>query len=187
MSERMFPLPPQEDPEKSKKDSEKSTLTPEQDAVLEKVAKKVVEKRMTVPALMFIESVKPLNFIGSQVMVFFEPIVQTIFDFKGYTTFREAIEDRANVEILMQKIEKFDAESVKLEKAYKLMRREHLKNKSFWYRFKIWIIGWRVPSEEVREYAKKLAEEQRQRAEQAEKEKKIGKTGFDDDKDPHKN
>jgi hypothetical protein len=122
MPERMFPLPPRDDPGKSKKDSTEGTLTPEQDEVLEKVAKKVVEKRMTVPALMFIESVKPLNFIGSQVMVFFEPIVQTIFDFKGYTIFREAIEDRENVELLMQKIEKHDAEAVKLEKAYKKMR-----------------------------------------------------------------
>ena len=175
----MFPLPPGEDPEKNKKGSEKSTLTPEQDEVLEKVAKKVVEKRMTVPALMFIESVKPLNFIGSQVMVFFEPIVQTIFDFKGYTTFREAIEDRENVEILMQKIEKYDADSVKLEKAYKMMRREHLKNKSFWYKVKIWFVGWRVPNEQVRDYAHKLAEEERQKQEQADREKKIGKTGFD--------
>lgn len=64
----MFPLPPKEPP--------KGKLTPEQEEVLNKVARKVVEKRMTVPALMFIESVKPLNFIGSQMLVFFEPIVQ---------------------------------------------------------------------------------------------------------------
>ncbi len=187
MPERMFPLPPRDDPGKSKKDATEGSLTPEQDEVLEKVAKKVVEKRMTVPALMFIESVKPLNFIGSQVMVFFEPIVQTIFDFKGYTIFREAIEDRENVELLMQKIEKHDAEAVKLEKAYKKMRREHLKGKSFWYRLKVWFLGWRVPSEQVQEYAKKLAEEERQRQEQQDKEKKIGKTGFDDDKGSRRN
>lgn len=187
MPERMFPLPPREDPEKSKKDSTQGTLTPEQDEVLEKVARKVVEKRMTVPALMFIESVKPLNFIGSQVMVFFEPIVQTIFDFKGYTIFREAIEDRENVELLMQKIEKHDAEAVKLEKAYKKMRREHLKDKSFWYRVKVWFLGWRVPAEQVQEYAKKLAEEERRREEQEDRDKKIGKTRFDDKQGRRKN
>lgn len=166
----MFPLPPKGEPEKGK-------LTPEQDEVLEKVARKVVEKRMTVPALMFIESVKPLNFIGSQVMVFFEPIVQTLFDFKSYTVFREVIEDRDNVELLMQKIEKHDASAVKLEKAYKIMKKEHFKGKSFWYKLKMRFIGYRVPTEEVKEFAKKL-EEERKRAAQS-KESKIGKTGFD--------
>ncbi|NIP42612.1 MAG: hypothetical protein GWO41_10245 [candidate division Zixibacteria bacterium] len=172
MSEKMFPLPPKGEPEKGK-------LTPEQDEVLEKVARKVVEKRMTVPALMFIESVKPLNFIGSQVMVFFEPIVQTLFDFKSYTVFREVIEDRDNVELLMQKIEKHDAKAVKLEKAYKIMKKQHFKDKSFWYKLKMRFIGYRVPTEEVKEFAKKLEEERKEAAQS--REDKIGKTGFDKD------
>ncbi len=172
MSEKMFPLPPKGEPEKGK-------LTPEQDEVLEKVARKVVEKRMTVPALMFIESVKPLNFIGSQVMVFFEPIVQTLFDFKSYTVFREVIEDRENVEILMQKIEKHDAKAVKLEKAYKILKKKHFEGKSFWYKLKMRFVGYRVPVEEVREFARKLEEEKKQAARS--KDDNVGKTGFDKD------
>ena len=173
MSEKMFPLPPSGEPNKG-------TLTPEQEEVLHKVAKKVVQKRMTVPALMFIESVKPLNFIGSQLMVFFEPIVQTLFDFKSYTIFREAIEDRQNVEALMQLIEKYDAESVKVEKAYKVMKRNHLKGKSFWYRLKVMFVGYRVPVDELNAFAKELAEKERQKQVEADKAAKIGKTGFDE-------
>jgi len=145
----MFPLPPPEG-------QTPGSLTPEQDEVLDKVARKVVQKRMTVPAIMFIESVKPLNFIGSQLMVFFEPIVQSLFEFKSYTVFREAIENRDNVEILMQKIEKYDAMEVKLEKAYKLMKQEHLKGKSAWYRFKLMFSGYRIPREKVEEFAREL-------------------------------
>ncbi len=175
--EKMFPLPPEDD-------RNEGGLTPEQDEVLEKVAKKVVEKRMTVPALMFIESVKPLNFIGSQVMVFFEPIVQALFDFKSYNIFREIIEERENVEILMQKIEKHDARAVRIEKAYKIMKKNHLKGKSFWYRLKIMFLGYRVPVDELKAFANEL-EEKRKAEEKAREEehkaKQAGKTGFTDD------
>jgi hypothetical protein len=178
MSEKMFPLPPPEGQDKNK-----GQITPEQDEILDKVAKKVVQKRMTVPALMFIESVKPLNFIGSQLMVFFEPIVQTLFDFKSYTIFREAIEVRENVELLMQKIEKFDAKAVKTEHAYKLMKKEHLKGKSFWFRLKTMFIGYRVPIDELEQYARELEEKKKLAREQKlSKSKDIGKTGFDEEK-----
>ena len=47
-------------------------LTLEEEELLRKVAQKVVDRRMTVPAIIFLESVKPLSYIGSQVMVFLE-------------------------------------------------------------------------------------------------------------------
>ena len=63
-------------------DPDRKILPEEQEAVLEKLAKQVVKRGMTVPAIIFLESVRPLNFIASQAMVFFEPIVQTLFNFK---------------------------------------------------------------------------------------------------------
>jgi len=167
----MFPLPPEGEPSKE-------GLTPEQNEALDKVANKVVSKRLTVPAIMFLESVKPLNFIGSQVMVFFEPIVQTLFEIKGYNAFREAMERRENVEVLMQKIEYYDSRSQKLEKAYKVMKREHLRGKSFWFKFKTWIIGYRVPVEELKEFSSQLEEKEKQ--EKKSKAEKYGKMSMDD-------
>ena len=79
----------------------KEPLPEEESAVLDKLARKVVEKGMTVPAILFLESVKPLNFIGSQAMVFFEPIVQTVFNIKDYDTLRQALEKRQTIEILL--------------------------------------------------------------------------------------
>jgi DNA repair photolyase len=174
--ERMFPLPPR----KNQKTDSEEKLPPEQEEVLDKVAKKVVEKRMTVPALMFIESVKPLNFIGSQVMVFFEPIVQSLFDFRSYTIFREAIESRDNVELLMQKIEKYDARSVKFERAYKIMKKRHMKGKPFLYKLKRWFLGYRVPTDEVRDFARQLEEEKKRKRDSQSSSKDTGRTGFDD-------
>ncbi len=98
---------------------EKQSIPPEETAVLEKVAKKVVSWRMTVPAVLFLESVKPLNYIGSQALVFFEPIIQSVFSIKDYDTFRIAMERRENVENLIQIIEKYDAVAHKKEKLYK--------------------------------------------------------------------
>ena len=55
---------------------EDKALTPEEQELLNRVAAKIVQKQMTVPAILFLESVKPLNWIGSQVMVFLDPFRQ---------------------------------------------------------------------------------------------------------------
>jgi hypothetical protein len=66
------------------KGEKKEELTPQQEEILTKIAQKVVYWKMSVPAVLFLESVKPLNYIGSQMMAFFEPFVQTIFSWKDY-------------------------------------------------------------------------------------------------------
>ena len=113
-------------------ESEKPSLPDEELEVLEKVSSKVVERRMAVPAIMFLESVKPLNYIGSQTMVFFEPIIQTVFNFRDYNTLRSALEKRHSIEILIQKIESLDSVSFEQDKRIKkFMKKE--KKKWKWY------------------------------------------------------
>ncbi len=114
---------------------EKPTLPAEEDAVLDKVAHKVVEKQMAVPAIVFLESVKPLNFIGSQAMVFFEPIVQALFNFKDYDTFRQALEKRQSIEILLQKIERYDAVAHERQKRIKKFMKTQKKNWKWYQRW----------------------------------------------------
>lgn len=113
-------------------DGGKGFLPEEEEAVLLKLARKVVDKGMTVPAILFLESVKPLNFIGSQTMVFFEPIVQTVFNFKDYDNLRSALEKRESVEILILRIEEYDAVAHKREKAFKKWYKQE-KKKWKWY------------------------------------------------------
>lgn len=116
-------------------ESPDKALAPEQEAVLEKVARKVVDKGMAVPAILFLESVKPLNFIGSQVLVFFEPIVQTLFNFKDYTTFRETLERRESIEILLRKIEAHDAVAFDRNKRIKKYLKQERKKWKWYQRY----------------------------------------------------
>ncbi|MCX6829346.1 MAG: hypothetical protein NT002_08725 [candidate division Zixibacteria bacterium] len=114
------------------KEENKEPIPAEEDAILERVALKVVQWRMAVPAILFLESVKPLNYIGAQTMVFFEPIVQSIFNFKDYEIFRATMERRENVENLLQKIEKYDAVMYERERAIKKFMKGE-KKKWKWY------------------------------------------------------
>jgi len=110
-------------------------LTEDEARVMQKLAAKVVEWKMAVPAILFLESVKPLNFIGAQMMIFFEPFVQTLFNIKDYDTFRELMERRENVERLLLKIEELDAEALQKEKQAKAERRA-LRGRSWFSRFR---------------------------------------------------
>lgn len=104
----------------------------DEERVLTKVAERVVRWKMTVPAIVFLESVKPLNYIGSQTLVFFEPIVQSIFSFKEYDSFRRAMERRENVERLMQKIEAADAVEQKWEREYRRRLKQARRESRSW-------------------------------------------------------
>jgi len=76
--------------------------------ILTKIAQKVVDLRLTPVAVVMLESSKPLSFVGSQLMVFFQPIVTSLFPFRQYDEVAALLEERANVEALIQKIEKLE-------------------------------------------------------------------------------
>jgi len=86
--------------------AEEDILPERKDELIGKLAQEIVDRRLSVPAIFFLETVKPLSFLGSQAMVFFEPIVQSVFAFKNYKEFYLLLEDRKNVEKLLQEIEK---------------------------------------------------------------------------------
>jgi len=127
------------------KDKEKEELTPQQEEILTKIAQKVVHWKMSVPAILFLESVKPLNYIGSQMMAFFEPFVQTLFSWKDYDEFRRMMEERGTIEKLLQKIEQLDTEAQAKEKALKqerkLKRKKEWREKSFKEKVRYFLIG----------------------------------------------
>ncbi|MCL1827811.1 MAG: hypothetical protein FWG20_07250, partial [Candidatus Cloacimonetes bacterium] len=47
--------------------------------LIEKVAMFFAKRRMGAPAILFIESIRPINFLASQVMIFLAPFVNVIF------------------------------------------------------------------------------------------------------------
>jgi hypothetical protein len=64
---------------------------------------------MTVPAIFFLESMKPLSFVGSQALHFFEPMVRALFTIPEYERFALLMERRENLEALLVTIEQQDA------------------------------------------------------------------------------
>jgi hypothetical protein len=78
--------------------------------VIHKIAEKVVDMKLTPVAIVMLESSKPLSFVGSQLMVFFQPIYAAIFPARPYNDIATLLEDRQNVELLINEIEKVEEE-----------------------------------------------------------------------------
>ena len=97
---------------------------PEHKEVMDRFARKIIDWRMTAPAILFLESAKPLTFLGNQALIFFQAMVQSIFNFKTYDEVAEILEDRDNLEYLLSRIEELEAERTRAEREEKKRRRE---------------------------------------------------------------
>ena len=73
--------------------------------LIEKLARKIIEKKLETAAVFFLELSKPMSFMASQAMIFLGPLVQALFPWKDYKKFAELFENRKNVERLIQAIE----------------------------------------------------------------------------------
>ena len=76
--------------------------------LISKLAKKIVRHGLAVPAIFFIEMVKYLSFFGSQLMIFFGPIITVFIASHMYYRYAELLEDRKNVELLLIEIERLE-------------------------------------------------------------------------------
>jgi len=96
-----------------------SELTDRQRELAERLANWIVRKRMTTPAILFLESVRPLNYVGSQVMVFFQPAVQAVFNMPDWDELRKVLERRESIGWFVDMIEQKEADMLAEEKRYK--------------------------------------------------------------------
>jgi hypothetical protein len=115
MRERRRPLDSAGDPAT---DDERATRE-----LIEKVARAVVARGMAAPAVLVLESSKPLSFLGSQALHFLEPFVRALMDGATFGLFAKALEDRQNVERLLVRIEALDEEARAAERAAREERR----------------------------------------------------------------
>ena len=83
-------------------------LTELQIEALDKVAKEVVDRQMAVPVIMFLETIRPMNWMASQLMLFLEPFYAWILEFKELIDLRRALEKREAIGILIDKIEMYE-------------------------------------------------------------------------------
>ena len=111
-------------------------LTERQRELLDKLAEKVVRLRMTVPAIMFLESVRPMNYVGSQVMVFFAPLVRGFFGLPEWDEIRLVLEHRESIGYFIDLIEQKEGDVLAEEKRLKDERKAERKNRRKQGRFK---------------------------------------------------
>jgi hypothetical protein len=83
--------------------------TEPQREVIERVCQELVRRQLTTPALIFIQMSKPLNYVASQAMLFFSPIVAIVTDAQGYDHFATFLEQRGSVEYLCLRLEAIEA------------------------------------------------------------------------------
>ena len=75
------------------------------DNTLEKMAQTVVDRRLETPVLFLLELNRPFSFLASQSLLFAEPLAGAFFGFGRIRAWRELLEDRKNVDRLIERIE----------------------------------------------------------------------------------
>ena len=76
---------------------------------LERIAAGVVDRGLETPAVIALESVIPLNFLGSQVMYAVWPLVKMVADGVDFQEVATALEDRETLRELVMRIEELAA------------------------------------------------------------------------------
>ena len=79
--------------------------------LISNLAEKIVKHGMAVPAIFSLEMVKYMSFIGSQLMVFFGPVITVFIQSESYYKITHLLEERQNVEFLMLEIERIDPDN----------------------------------------------------------------------------
>jgi len=83
-------------------------LTELQLEALDKIAQAIADRQMATPVMMFLETVRPLNWVTSQLMLFLEPFTAWIFGFKQIIDLRRALEKRESISVLIDKIDEYE-------------------------------------------------------------------------------
>jgi len=104
---------------------------------MSKIAKEIVQRQLTVPAIIFLETIKPLSFLGNQALIFANPVVSLVVQSGNYYKFVRMLEDRDNIEKLTVVIEEENALEAQhrseLKEAHRMEKKDR---KSFWSRFR---------------------------------------------------
>jgi hypothetical protein len=84
--------------------------TDEQRPIVERLCQEVVRRRLTVPALMFLEMSRPLGYLAAQTIHFFTPLISAVTDAQSHKHLAAFLEHRQSVEYLCRRIEQLEAE-----------------------------------------------------------------------------
>ena len=83
--------------------------TPEQQPVVDRLCEEVVRRHMAGPAIVMLETLRPLNFVGAQALHFLSPFVSALVDSNAHKHLAAFLEHRGSIDYLCDRIEELDA------------------------------------------------------------------------------
>ncbi len=86
-------------------------VSEEAEAAVDRVARFVVRFGLTVPAILALESMRPLSFVGSQFMHVLSPSVAAVLSASEWDAMAALLEDRRGLDYLIEHIEKLNTET----------------------------------------------------------------------------
>lgn len=79
-------------------------------ALVERLCRAVVRRRLTAPALVLLEVGRPMSYLAAQGMHFFAPLAAAVFDAESYGRFAAFLERRGSIDYLCRQLESMEAE-----------------------------------------------------------------------------
>lgn len=79
-----------------------------QKVILTRFAQRIADHGLSVPAVFFLEMTKYMSFISSQLLIFFGPVMTSFVQSDPYYKLADLLEDRNNIEFLLNEIEKIE-------------------------------------------------------------------------------
>ncbi|MCP9438341.1 MAG: hypothetical protein NNA20_00960 [Nitrospira sp.] len=86
-------------------EADTAALSPEDQALLDRIAETVVQRGMAGPTTVFLESLGPMNFLGGQALHFLAPILEVVLDAKVLEHAARLLERRDTIGRLIMLIE----------------------------------------------------------------------------------
>lgn len=81
-------------------------LAPDDRKLLDELADAIVKRRLTSAAIFFLESMKPMNFVGSQTMILLRPLVILVWPQPArWDQLQRVLEQRGTIELLLLRLE----------------------------------------------------------------------------------
>ena len=93
-----------------KTDEEGGLSSEERDQLIDNLARKIVDRKLETPAILFLEMHKPVAFLGSQALLAASPILAPLFGLQDTEKYSRLFSSIDNVEMLIRRIEDLSEE-----------------------------------------------------------------------------
>lgn len=73
--------------------------------LIDRLCHEIARRRLTTPAVLYLEMSRPLGFLAAQAIHFFTPLISLFTDRQGHREFAEFLEHRGAIDYLLDRLE----------------------------------------------------------------------------------